>query len=196
MIKDAGGLYVSDEVITGFGRVGDWFAANKYGLEPDLITFAKGVTSGYAPLGGVVAAPHVAAPFFETPGLVFRHGYTYSGHSTACAAGLAVMDIIERDGLIERAAQLEDEIYDALVPLESLDMVASIRRGVGALAAIQMEIGEDETLPYRAAVSCRQAGVLTRAVGGGGLQVSPPLVMTSGQVAEMAERFEVGLTSL
>jgi adenosylmethionine-8-amino-7-oxononanoate aminotransferase len=196
MIRDAGGLYVSDEVITGFGRVGDWFAANRYGLEPDLITFAKGVTSGYAPLGGVVAAPHVAAPFFDTPGLVFRHGYTYSGHSTACAAGLAVMDIIERDGLIERAAQLEDEIYDALVPLESLDVVASIRRGVGALAAVQMEIGDDETLPYRAAVACRQAGVLTRAVGGGGLQVSPPLVMSTEQVAEMAERFEAGLTSL
>jgi len=195
-IRQAGGVYVSDEVITGFGRIGDWFAANKYGLEPDLITFAKGVTCGYAPLGGVVAAPHIAAPFFDTPGLIFRHGYTYSGHSTACVAGLVVMDILEREGLIERAAALEEEIYEALLPLEELDVVASIRRGVGALAAIQLEIGDDETLPYRAATACREAGVLSRAVGGGGLQVSPPLIMSPDQVTEMAGLFEAGLRSL
>jgi adenosylmethionine-8-amino-7-oxononanoate aminotransferase len=195
-IKQAGGLYISDEVITGFGRVGDWFAANKFGLQPDLITFAKGVTCGYAPLGGVIAAPHIAEPFFTTPGLIFRHGYTYSGHSTACVAGLEVMDIIEREGLIERAAQLEAEIYDALVPLEELDVVANVRRGVGALAAIQLDVGDDETLPYRAATACREAGVLTRAVGGGGLQVSPPLIMTSDQVTEMGSLFEAGLRGL
>lgn len=195
-IRQAGGFYVSDEVITGFGRVGDWFAATKYDLEPDLITFAKGVTCGYAPLGGVIAAPHVAAPFFDTPGMVFRHGYTYSGHSTACAAGLVVMDIIEREGLIDRAAALEDEIYQALAPLEELEVVASIRRGVGALAAIQLDVGDDETLPARAATACREAGVITRAVGGGGLQISPPLVMTTDQVSEMAEMFEAGLRTL
>jgi len=195
-IRQAGGLYISDEVITGFGRVGDWFAANKYGLGPDLITFAKGVTCGYAPLGGVIAAPHIAEPFFTTPGLIFRHGYTYSGHTTACVAGLVVMDIIEREGLIQRAAALEDEIYDALVPLEELDVVASVRRGVGALAAIQLEVGDDETLPYRAATACREAGVLTRAVGGGGLQVSPPLTMTPDEVTEMGSLFAAGLRGL
>jgi adenosylmethionine-8-amino-7-oxononanoate aminotransferase len=195
-IRQAGGLYISDEVITGFGRVGDWFAANKYGLSPDLITFAKGVTCGYAPLGGVIAAPHIAEPFFTTPGLIFRHGYTYSGHTTACVAGLVVMDILEREGLIQRAAELEDEIYDALVPLEELDVVASVRRGVGALAAIQLEVGDDETLPYRAATACREAGVLTRAVGGGGLQVSPPLTMTPDEVAEMGSLFAAGLRGL
>jgi adenosylmethionine-8-amino-7-oxononanoate aminotransferase len=195
-MRQAGGLYISDEVITGFGRVGDWFAANKYGLEPDLITFAKGVTCGYAPLGGVVAAPHVAQPFFDSPGLIFRHGYTYSGHSTACVAGLKVMEIIEREGLLERATQLEEEIYEALVPLEDLDVVAGVRRGVGALAAIQLDVGDDDTLPYRAATACREAGVLTRAVGGGGLQVSPPLTMTPDQVTEMASLFEAGLRTL
>ena len=195
-IKQAGGLYISDEVITGFGRVGDWFAANKYGLEPDLITFAKGVTCGYAPLGGVIAAPHIAEPFFTTPGMIFRHGYTYSGHSTACVAGLAVLDIVEREGLIQRAAELEDEIYDALVPLEELEVVASVRRGVGALAAVQLDVGDDDTLPGRAATACREAGVLTRAVGGGGLQVSPPLIMTPDQVAEMGTLFEAGLRNL
>jgi len=195
-IRAAGALYISDEVITGFGRVGDWFAANLYDLEPDLITFAKGVTCGYAPLGGVVVAPHIAEPFFNTPGLVFRHGYTYSGHTAACAAGLTVMDIIQREGLIQRAKDLEDEIYNALLPLEELEVVTKIRRGVGALAAIQLEVGDDETMPYRAAEVCRSAGVLTRAVGGGALQVSPPLIMTSDQVDEMASLFGAGLRSL
>lgn len=196
MIRKAGGLYISDEVITGFGRVGDWFAANLYHLEPDLMTFAKGVTSGYAPLGGVVAAPQIAEPFFTTPGLMFRHGYTYSGHSTACVAGLVVMDILEREGLLERATQLESEIYEVLRPLEDLEVVDNIRRGVGALAAIQLEVGDDETLPYRAAEACRRAGVLTRAVGGGGLQVSPPLTMTREQVTEMGDLFAKGLGTL
>lgn len=195
-IRAAGALYISDEVITGFGRVGDWFAANLYDLEPDLITFAKGVTCGYAPLGGVVAASHIAEPFFNTPGLVFRHGYTYSGHPAACAAGLVVMDIIQREGLIERAKELEDEMYNALLPLEELEVVAGIRRGVGALAAIQLDIGDDETLPFRAADACRSAGVLTRAMGGGALQVSPPLIMASEQVDEMASLFGAGLRSL
>lgn len=195
-IKAAGGLYISDEVITGFGRVGDWFAANLFDLEPDLITFAKGVTCGYAPLGGVVASSRIAEPFFNTPGLIFRHGYTYSGHSTACVAGIKVMEIIEREGLLQRAADLEGEIYDALVPLEELDVVDHVRRGVGALAAIQLAVGDDDTLPARAAAACREAGVLSRAVGGGGLQVSPPLTMSPDQVTEMAQLFRNGLTGL
>ncbi len=194
-IREAGGLYISDEVITGFGRVGDWFAAGRFGLEPDMITFAKGVTCGYLPLGGVVTAPHIAAPFFDRPGNVFRHGYTYSGHSASCVAGLVVMDIIEREGLLERAMELETEIPVALAPLADLDVVTEIRAGVGALAAIQLDT-TDEGLPPRAARACREAGVLTRAVGGGGLQVSPPLVMTPENVKEMGERFHRGLSSL
>jgi adenosylmethionine-8-amino-7-oxononanoate aminotransferase len=196
LIHQAGGLYVSDEVITGFGRVGDWFAATRFGLEPDLMTFAKGVTCGYAPLGGVVAAPRIAEPFFTQSGLVFRHGYTYSGHTASCVAGIKVMEIIEREGLLDRATALEEEIYAALLPLEELDAVDHIRRGVGALAAVQLRVGDDETFPYRAAASCREAGVLTRAVGGGGLQVSPPITMTREQAEEMASLFKAGLESL
>lgn len=194
-IRDAGALYISDEVITGFGRVGDWFAAGLFDLEPDLMTFAKGVTCGYAPLGGVVAASHIAEPFFSTPGLIFRHGYTYSGHTTACIAGLKVMDIIQREGLLQRARDLEEEIYRTLKPLEELDVVDHVRRGVGALAAVQIAEG-DESLPGRAAAACREAGVLTRAMGGGALQVSPPLTMTPGQVEEMGTLFRAGLESL
>lgn len=194
-VREAGGLYISDEVITGFGRVGDWFAAGRFDLEPDMMTFAKGVTCGYQPLGGVVIAPHLAAPFFDEPGNVFRHGYTYSGHSAACAAGLAVIDIIEREGIIERALELETEIPESLQSLLDLDVVTEIRSGVGALAAVQLDTS-DETLAPRAAAACRKAGVITRAVGGGGLQVSPPLVLTPAELEEMTERFRAGLSSL
>jgi adenosylmethionine-8-amino-7-oxononanoate aminotransferase len=194
-IRAAGGVYISDEVITGFGRVGDWFAANRFDLEPDLITFAKGVTCGFLPLGGVVAASHIAAPFFDEPGNIFRHGYTYSGHAACCAAGLAVMDIIEREDILSRAMELETEIPTALAPLADIGVVTGIRAGVGALAAIQLETGDD-TLAPRAAKACRDAGVLTRAVGGGGLQVSPPLVLTPDELTEMAEKFSAGLGSL
>jgi adenosylmethionine-8-amino-7-oxononanoate aminotransferase len=105
------------------------------------------------------------------------------------------MEIVESEGLLDRARELEEELFDALLSLEELEVVDSIRRGVGALAAIQLVTG-DETLPYRAAAACRQAGVLTRAIGGGGLQVSPPLTLTSDQVDEMATLFRAGLEGL
>ena len=143
-----------------------------------------------------MASSTVAAPFFDAPGLTFRHGYTYSGHATACVAGLKVMEIIQREGLLHRSAELEDELYQALLPLEELRVVDSIRRGVGALAAIQLKVGDDETLPSRAATACRDAGILTRAIAGGGLQVSPPFIMTPEQVSEMADLFRAGLEDL
>jgi putrescine aminotransferase len=143
----------------------------------------------------VVIAPHLAAPFFDQTGNIFRHGYTYSGHSASCAAGLAVMDILEREGLLARALELEEEIPAALAPLADLDVVTEIRGGVGALAAVQLDTSDD-SLSARAAKACREAGVLTRAVGGGGLQVSPPLIMTPANVEEMADRFHAGLSSL
>ena len=117
-------------------------------------------------------------------------------HRDTCVAGLEVMKIIERESLLQRSADLEDELFQALVPLEELEVVDHIRRGVGALAAIQLKIGDDETLPYRAAAACREAGVLTRAIAGGGLQVSPPLIMTNEQVEEMAGLFRTGLEAL
>ena len=93
-------LFVADEVVCGFGRTGEWFGTHRFGLEPDMMVFAKGVTSGYLPLGGVVAAERVAAPFWEDGSeLIFRHGLTYAGHATVCAAALANLDILEREQL-------------------------------------------------------------------------------------------------
>jgi adenosylmethionine-8-amino-7-oxononanoate aminotransferase len=106
-------LFVADEVITGFGRCGSWFASERFDLEPDLLTCAKGITSGYLPLGAVLISPRVADPFLQ-PGVMWRHGYTYSGHATACAAALANLDIFEREGLIQQAGELESELTKAL----------------------------------------------------------------------------------
>src|SRR4249919_2681987 len=101
-------LLVLDEVITGFGRTGEWFASGRYGLSPDLITVAKGITSGYIPLGGVIASARVAEPFWaEGTANVFRHGFTYAGHATACAVGLANLEVIEREGLVQCVRELE-----------------------------------------------------------------------------------------
>jgi len=201
IVRDAGALFVSDEVITGFGRVGEWFASHRFGLDPDLLTFAKGVTSGYLPLGGVLAAPHVAAPFWKADaGVWWRHGYTYSGHTSACAAALANLDIIEREGLDTRARTMEGPLADALAPLLDHPLVSEIRTGTGLLAAVQIDpaaVDADASLPGRAAMACRDEGsVITRALAGGGLQISPPLIITGEQLTELADGLRAGLDAV
>ncbi|HEY7731675.1 MAG TPA: aminotransferase class III-fold pyridoxal phosphate-dependent enzyme [Gaiellaceae bacterium] len=197
IVRATGALWISDEVITGFGRVGDWFASTRFSLDPDLVTFAKGVTSGYLPLGGVLASPRVAEPFWQAgAGAVWRHGYTYSGHTTACVAGLVNLDLMEREGLHRRALQLEGVLHSALAPLAEHELVGEVRGGVGLLAAVQLDpslVEADPSLPGRAAAACREAGLITRALAGGGLQVSPSLVITEAEIAELAELMRAGL---
>jgi len=195
LIRAAGGLFISDEVITGFGRLGDWFAANRFDLDPDLILFAKGVTAGYQPLGGVIAGAHVAAPFFESPGVVWRHGYTYSGHASACAAGLAVCRIYQDEGVFARANELEGELAAAVASLEDLAPVTGTRAGTGAMAAVQLD-PDDPTLAPRISSAARELGVITRAIAGNGLQVSPPLIFTEAHVDEMTEGLRRGIRSV
>mgnify|MGYP000427406200 CR=1 FL=1 len=195
LVREAGALWVSDEVITGFGRVGDWFASGRFALEPDLVTFAKGVTSGYLPLGGVLAPPHMAEPFWRS-GVVWRHGYTYSGHTAACVAALVNLELMEREGLHRRALAFEGVLLEALAPLAAHPLVAEVRGGVGLLAAVQLDPGllaADPALPARVALACRDAGLITRALAGGSLQVSPALVITEAEIEELASRLGAGL---
>ena len=124
--REYGVLFVADCVISAFGRLGTWYGVERWGLQPDMITFAKGVTSGYLPLGGVVASGRVAAPFWDEGGLLFRHGPTYSGHPTCCAAALANLDILEREGLIERGGALETPLARALGALGSHELVGGV----------------------------------------------------------------------
>jgi adenosylmethionine-8-amino-7-oxononanoate aminotransferase len=177
-------LFVADEVITGFGRLGEWFGSQRLGITPDLMTCAKGITSGYIPLGAVVASARVAEPFW-TPGTehVFRHGYTYSGHSTACAVALANLDVLERERLLERVRELEPVLASALRPLESNPIVAEVRAGLGLLAAVELA---DTPKLNRVVDEARARGVLVRGLRGIALQISPPFVITEDEIATLA----------
>jgi adenosylmethionine-8-amino-7-oxononanoate aminotransferase len=192
MCREAGVLFVADEVITGFGRIGGaWFASTRFALEPDMILGAKGLTSGYQPMGVVIVAPSVAEPIWSS-GEVWRHGYTYSGHAAAAAAGLANLAIIEREGLLDRALELERELVDVVGPLAGHDRVVEVRAGTGALAAIQLPDG----LAPGVVTALRHHGVLSRALANGSLQVSPPLVTTRSDLESYASAVTAVLDDL
>jgi putrescine---pyruvate transaminase len=132
----------------------------------------------------VIAAPRVAEPFFRK-GVMWRHGYTYSGHAAACAAALANLDIVERDHLVERAAALEGELVETLAPLADLAHVREVRAGTGALAAVALDA---EVAPAASAMAqLRRDGVLTRVLADGALQISPPFVTTRADLEGLAD---------
>ena len=192
-------LLIADEVITGFGRTGWMFGAQRYQFQPDIVTFAKGVTSGYFPLGGVLVGERVRAPFWDGPaGTMLRHGYTYSGHSTACAAAMANLDIIEREGLVDRVRQLEPVLRTALERLAGKPGVGEIRV-VGLTAAVEFAddvLADDPGAVDRAVVAARDAGVLTRNLRGRAYQVSPPFVITEAEIARLVDGLSAGIDAV
>jgi putrescine aminotransferase len=197
--RDAGVLFIADEVITGFGRVGEWFASGRWALDPDIITCAKGITSGYLPLGAVIAAPRVWEPFWAEGAGMWRHGYTYSGHASVAAAAMANLDIIEREGLIARARELEGELAQALAPLTGHSLISEVRAGCGAMAAVQIEpaaLEADPGLVGRVVPACRRAGIMTRTLATGAIHVSPPLVLDEDGLDELAAGIAQALDEL
>ncbi|MFC7753193.1 aminotransferase family protein [Tsukamurella soli] len=176
-------LFVADEVVTGFGRIGGaWFASSRFELEPDLMTTAKGLTSGYVPMGAVFVAPRVAEPFFAG-GAWFRHGYTYGGHAAAAAAAMAVLDIYERENLLEAALRVQDTLARELRPLADHPKVKEVRAGVGAVAGVQLNDPAEAAAMVK---KLRAQGVSGRAAGLGTLQYSPAFVTTDEQISEIA----------
>jgi putrescine---pyruvate transaminase len=191
--RRTGALLVVDEVITGFGRLGTWFGCSRVGIEPDLIACAKGLTSGYLPLGAVVAGPRVSAPFYDGTVGPWRHGYTYSGHPTACAVALANLDIIEREDLLSRSRLLERELAQRLSSLVSHDLIAEVRAGFGALASLRFSpeaLERSSTLPAQFSSMLRENGALTRALVGGEIQISPPLIWTGAELDWMEQAID------
>jgi adenosylmethionine-8-amino-7-oxononanoate aminotransferase len=189
LCKRTGVLHVVDAVISGFGRLGEWFGPERWGLRPDMITFAKGVTSGYLPLGGVVISGEIAAPFWDEPNPPwFRHGPTYAGHPTCCAVALANLDIIEREGLLARGLELQDDLASALRPLESHALVGEVRAGIGALGAVALSgeaLMREPKAPMRVWTHARDRGVLVRPLGDA-VALSPPLIATRDDVETAA----------
>ncbi|QEC49703.1 aspartate aminotransferase family protein [Baekduia soli] len=181
-----GALLMADEVITGCGRLGEWFGIDREGVVPDLVSLAKGLTSAYAPMGAVVASDRVIAPILEA-GQVFRHGITFGGHPLSAAMALTNMDIFERDGVLQNVRALEGHLEDRLGELLALPIVGDVR-GRGFFWALELVADDDNTrfdagqrdrllrgfLPRR----LREAGLVARCDDRGDsvLQIAPPLI--------------------
>jgi putrescine---pyruvate transaminase len=193
--RERGVLLISDEVISGFGRLGRWFGCERYAFRPDLITCAKGISSGYLPLSATIVSGDVRAPFWDDSAPPFLHGSTYAGHPAACAAALVNLDIIEREGLVERAARLEPMLAELLEPLQDEDGVAEVR-SAGLAAAVELDgsvLEADPGAPLAVTLAARRHGVLTRALRGVALQISPPLVVTEDELATIAAAVTAGV---
>lgn len=169
-----GSLLILDEVVCGFGRTGEWFGAQRFGVVPDMMTFAKGVTSGYQPLSGVIVSRELCAEL-EEPGFILRTGYTYSGHPASCAAAVANIDLIDREGLVARATDIGAQLEAGLRALAADGTIESCR-GDGAVWAA--ELGYDSTEVWNGLLD---RGVIVRSMGTA-LGICPPLVVSSAEV--------------
>ena len=181
-----GAYLIADEVITGFGRLGQWFGSAHFGIRPDLVTFAKGVSSGYLPLGGVVVGPAVREPLESTPDFLLRHGHTYSGHPACCVAGLESIAITEREELLPAAERIGLRLSSGLRALEADGLVAEVR-GEGAVWAVSLGEGRDIATVRDA---MRADGVIVRAVPPNHLTFCPPLVITDEQLDRCVDVLE------
>jgi adenosylmethionine-8-amino-7-oxononanoate aminotransferase len=179
LCDDNEALLIFDEVICGFGRTGEWFGAQTFGVTPDLITFAKGVTSGYLPLSGVIVSRAVCEEL-EEPGFLLRTGYTYSGHHASCAAGIANLQIMTDEGLDQRANHVGEKLQEGLRALAADGHIESWR-GMGAVYAA--ELGRD-SIPVRNAIL--EEGVIVRPIGTC-LAICPPLVITDDEIGRVID---------
>ena len=179
LCDDNGALLIFDEVICGFGRTGKWFGAQYFGVNPDLITFAKGVTSGYLPLSGVIVSRKICE-IFEEPDFILRTGYTYSGHPTSCAAGIANLELIESESLLDRASHVGEQIRTGLESLQADGLIESWR-GTGAVYAV--EISQD---PIKTRNEILSNGVILRAITNA-LAICPPLTISDAEIGQVID---------
>jgi beta-alanine--pyruvate transaminase len=189
-ICDAHGiLLVFDEVITGFGRLGTPFAADYFHVQPDMLTLAKGITNGAVPMGAVVTRRGIYQAVVDATesGIEFFHGYTYSGHPLACAAGLATLELYRKEGLFERAASLAPFWEEAVHSLRGLPHVIDVRN-LGIVAGIELEPrqGKPGSRGYDALVEAFRAGLLIR-VTGDIIALSPPLIIERQQIEQVVD---------
>jgi adenosylmethionine-8-amino-7-oxononanoate aminotransferase len=182
-------LMISDEVITGFGRTGRWFGLERHGVQPDMISFAKGITSGYVPLGGIGLSERVYRVIAEAPPeRRWMHAFTYSGHPTMCAVALANLEIIEREGLVEEAERKGRRLLAGLRQLSTLEHVGEVR-GIGLMAGIELVQDKASRKAFAPALkvgerlfrACVQRGLFSR-FRGDIFMLAPPFVITDEQI--------------
>ena len=193
--RERGILLIVDEVICGFGRTGRWFGSQTFGLEPDMMVFAKGVSSGYLPLGGVLVGDRVAG-VISTGGGEFAHGHTYSGHPVCCAAGIENLRILREEGIVERVGREVAPAFRARWQRLGAHPLVGEARSLGLLGAIELSPDPAARAPFpgergRAGRRCREIcvdnGLIMRAVGDT-MVVAPPLVISEAELDELAER--------
>jgi adenosylmethionine-8-amino-7-oxononanoate aminotransferase len=193
-------LLIADEVITGFGRTGRWFALQNWNVQADLMIFAKGVTSGYLPLSGVMLTRSVHEILKSAKG-PFAHGFTYSGHPTSCAVALRNLQIIEDEGLVERAAERGTYLRNRLQELLSHEMVGDVR-GLGLVAGIELVRDRDTKEPFDASLGAArrvwldalEQGVIVRPLPGDVVAMSPPFVISEAQIDRMVSVLDRAIT--
>jgi adenosylmethionine-8-amino-7-oxononanoate aminotransferase len=188
VLREHGILLILDEIVTGYGRTGHWFGAQRYDLDPDVIVTAKALTSGYIPMGAVLVHDRLVEML---EGTAFRHGFTYNGHPVGSAVALANLDIIEREGLLERAASVGARMLERLQPVEQLEAVAEVR-GVGLMLGVELA-GERDASPV--AAGALDQGVVVRA-SGQKIVMSPPLVIEDAQVDRIVDVLTAELRKL
>jgi putrescine---pyruvate transaminase len=193
-----GVLFVCDSVICGFGRLGTWFGIERFGVVPDIIVFAKGVSSGYLPLGGVIVSGEIAQPLWSPEtARAFRQGTTYAGHPTCCVAALTNLDILEEEDLLGRSRELEDDLARMLRAAADHPAVAEVRCGLGFLGAVGLDpamLERDPRAPAQLGRAMRDRGVMVRALGSS-IAVSPPLVAEREHVELIGEALEDALAA-
>ena len=202
-------VMISDEVVTGWGRTGRNFGIDHWGVEPDVIVTAKGLAGGYVPLGAVIMSDAIAETFIGS-GSSFVHDFTYGAHPVACAAGLAVLRIIERDRLVENAAVQGDYLFRRLEELAQGQPLIGDVRGKGLLAGIELVADRATGTPApaelelarKAHLACQEHGLMiypgagTDGVAGDQILVSPPLTVAAGDIDEIVERLALGLNDV
>ena len=180
-------LLIADEVITGFGRTGRWFALRHWDVQPDILTFAKAITSAYVPLAGAVVSREIHQAVLQTEDK-FMHGFTNSGHPTACAVALRNLQIIEEEGLVENAAALGERLQAGLRTLLDEDGVGEVR-GLGLIAGVELVADKEKRRPFsiemsvgpRLVAACKDRGLISRNLADSYL-LAPPLVTTPEQI--------------
>ena len=182
-------LLIFDEVITGFGRMGTGFASERFGVKPDIFTMAKGLTSGYVPMGAVAADNNIYDTFMsESPaGIELFHGYTYSAHPLACAAAAATLEVYQEEGLFQRAADMSPYLEEAVHSLKDLPNVIDIRN-IGLVGAVELapRKGAPGARGMEVCIKAYEAGLMVR-VSGDVIAMSPPLILEKAHVDEMIE---------
>jgi adenosylmethionine-8-amino-7-oxononanoate aminotransferase len=193
-------LFIADEVITGFGRTGEWFALKHWGVKPDILSFAKAITSGYAQLGGIQISDEIRETLeTASEGEAYMHGYTYSGHAAACAVGLKNLEIMERENFPERAKKLGQRLLEGLQTLKEFPFVGDVR-GLGLVCGVEIVSNKETKTPDPALAmkifkAAQAHGLRSRPLGAT-LAFAPPLVISEEEVDEIVKRLGAAMDGI